>query len=237
LRSSIAAGLEAIRREQSAPGGGSGVTPARLFAALQRRLGPDTVFATDSGNGTFLAAEMLVLDRPGRFLAPVDYSCMGYAVPAAIGASLGQPGSPVVALVGDGAFLMTGLEMLTAAQRSLPIAFVVLRDRELAQIAQFQQTAYNRRQCSSVPDYDLESLARGVGLGALSLREDAAIDGVVDEISRRLAGGNPVVVDVDIDYSRKTWFTRGVVSTNLSRLPWNDRLRMVARALARRLTG
>jgi acetolactate synthase-1/2/3 large subunit len=195
------------------------------------------VFATDSGNGTFLAAEMLVLDRPGRFLAPVDYSCMGYAVPAAIGASLGRPGTPVVALVGDGAFLMTGLEMLTAAQLGLPVAFLVLRDRELAQIAQFQQTAYNRRESSAVPDYDLASVARGLGLEALPLGDDASIHGVVEEMSRLLARGSPVVVDVDIDYSRKTWFTRGVVRTNLGRLPWNDRLRMVGRALVRRLTG
>jgi acetolactate synthase-1/2/3 large subunit len=237
LRSDIAAGLETVRREQRVSGDDSRVTPARLLESLQRHLGPGTVFATDSGNGTFLAAEMLVLDRPGRFLAPVDYSCMGYAVPAAIGASLGRPGTPVVALVGDGAFLMTGLEMLTAAQLGLPVAFLVLRDRELAQIAQFQQTAYNRRESSAVPDYDLASVARGLGLEALPLGDDASIHGVVEEMSRLLARGSPVVVDVDIDYSRKTWFTRGVVRTNLGRLPWNDRLRMVGRALVRRLTG
>ncbi|MCU0252231.1 MAG: thiamine pyrophosphate-dependent enzyme, partial [Vicinamibacterales bacterium] len=53
--------------------------------------------------------EHLRLDRPGRFLAPVDFSCMGYSVPAAIGAALANPGRDVVAFAGDGAFLMTGL--------------------------------------------------------------------------------------------------------------------------------
>src|SRR4051812_29257867 len=48
------------------------------------------------------------------FLAPVDYSCMGYSVPAAIGAKLACPNRPVAALAGDGAFLMTGLELITA---------------------------------------------------------------------------------------------------------------------------
>ena len=47
--------------------------------------------------------------------------------------------------------------------------------------------------------------------------------------------GLPVVVEVAIDYSQKTYFTRGVVQTNLGRLPWPDRIRFVLRALGRRL--
>jgi len=49
-------------------------------------------------------------------------------------------------------------------------------------------------------------------------------------------GGKPVMVEVAIDYSRKTWFTRGVVATNFWRLPWPERLRLLARAVGRRLT-
>jgi len=51
-----------------------------------------------------------------------------------------------------------------------------------------------------------------------------------------LAEPRPVAIDVEIDYSRKTWFTRGVVKTNFRRLPWSARLRFVARALGRRLS-
>lgn len=237
LRRRLEEGRRETRAAQRTPTGAGGVTPGLLLSAIQESLGPDTVFATDSGNGTFLAAEMLTLDLPRRFLAPIDYSCMGYAVPAAIGAALGLPGTPVAALVGDGAFLMTGLEVLTAAQRSLPVAFFVLRDRELAQIAQFQATVYNRRESSALPDYDLAALARGLGVRCLELPNDGAIDAVLAGVAERLAGGNPVVVDVAIDYSAKSWFTRGVVKTNLARLPWADRLRLVARAVTRHLSG
>jgi acetolactate synthase-1/2/3 large subunit len=132
---------------------------------------------------------------------------------------------------------MTGLEMLTAAHRGLPIAFLVLRDRELAQIAQFQSTLYNRKQSSVLPDYDLGAIASGMGVDCLHIENNDDIDTVVGEVADRLAAGGPVAVDVAIDYSRKTWFTRGVVRTNLGRLPWRDRLRMVSRALARRVTG
>jgi acetolactate synthase-1/2/3 large subunit len=47
--------------------------------------------------------------------------------------------------------------------------------------------------------------------------------------------GRPVVIDVAIDYSHKTYFTRGVVKTNLGRLPWRDRLRFVGRAIGRKI--
>jgi acetolactate synthase-1/2/3 large subunit len=208
-----------------------------LLQHLQAAFGPDTIFTADSGNGTFLAMECLRLDRPGQFLAPVDYSCMGYSVPAAIGAKLARPGAPVIALAGDGAFLMTGLECLTAAANGLSVGVIVLRDRELAQISQFQVTAFNRAVASDLPDYDLAALARGMGIDCLSLSRDAEIDGVLQRMKAVLAEGRPVLVDAAVDYSEKTWFTRGVVKTMLNRLPWKDRLRFVARAVGRRLGG
>ena len=236
LRTSIQRGIVKVMREMSSSDAEGGVSPGRVLSALQERF-PTASYATDSGNGTFLAAEGLRLDKPGRFLAPIDYSCMGYSVPAAIGAAFGRPDHPSVALVGDGAFLMTGLEMLTAATRNLPVLFVVLRDRELAQIAQFQATALNRRSGSRVPDYDLSAICTGVGIECLQLRADVEISDVLDAARAILAEPRPVAIDVAIDYSRKTWFTRGVVKTNFRRLPWSARLRFVARAMGRRLSG
>jgi len=160
---------------------------------------------------------------------------MGYALPAAIGAKLAVPYAPVIALAGDGAFLMTGLELLTAASLQVPVAIFVLRDRELAQIAQFQSVALGRKSCSVLPDYDLASIAKGAGVDCVALSSDADIPRALHEVAGKLAQGVPVVVDVAIDYSQKTHFTRGVVKTNLIRLPWKDRLRFVLRALVRRM--
>jgi acetolactate synthase-1/2/3 large subunit len=217
--------------------GGTKVTPARLLKSLQDALGPETIFTADSGNGLFLAMEWLRLERPGRFLAPVDYSCMGYAVPAALGAKLARPEAPVVALVGDGAFLMTGLELLTAASQNIPVAVFVLRDRELAQIAQFQETALGRKTASVLPDYDLASLARGMGVTYHRLGADAGVPEALALVCETLAAGRPIVVDTAIDYAAPTFFTAGVVRANFGRLPWGDRLRFAARALTRKLFG
>ncbi|MFZ5624928.1 MAG: thiamine pyrophosphate-binding protein [Gemmatimonadota bacterium] len=235
MRARIAEGREAVREERLARVPGDRVIPAHLLASIQHRFGPHTIFTSDSGNGTFIAVECLSLDRPGQLLAPVDYSCMGYSVPAAIGAKLARPESPVVALVGDGAFLMTGMELLTAAQQSLGVACFVLRDRELAQIAQFQGVALNRKTCSVLPDYDLAPLCQGLGVECLRLERDAEVPAIVEQARELTGRGQPVVIDTAIDYSEKTWFTRGVVKTNLARLPWPERVRFVWRAVTRRL--
>ena len=237
LRERIRRGHEGVRREWLGAGDTKRVPPFALLDALQRTFGDETIFTTDSGNGTFIAMEMLRLNAPGRFLGPIDYSCMGYAVPAAIGAKIARPDAPVVALAGDGAFLMTGLELLTAATNGASVVVVVLRDRELAQIAQFQHTAMNRKTASIIGEYDVEAICRGVGVECLQMRNAAEIQPVLNRAREIAEGGRPVAIDCAIDYSRKTYFTSGVVKTNFGRLPWRDRLRYAGRAVLRRVTG
>jgi acetolactate synthase-1/2/3 large subunit len=236
-RARIAEGHRGVLKEWEANRSEDGVSPPFLLRRLHEVLGPETIFTTDSGNGTFLAMECLRLERPGRFLAPVDYSCMGYAIPAAIGAKLGRPAAPVVALAGDGALLMTGLEALTAATEGIPVAIVVLRDKELAQISQFQRTAFNRSVASALPDYDLAGLASGLGIECLTCKSDTEVDSILDRTGAILAEGRPVIVDAAVDYTLKTYFTKGVVKTMLGRLPWKDRIRFVARAVVRHVSG
>src|SRR6516164_2225960 len=234
LRNAIHDGHDEVWSGWTMREGSERVYPPHLLRTMQTLVGADTVYTTDSGNGTFLAMECLRLERPNSFLAPVDYSCMGYAVPAALGAALACPDRRVVSLAGDGAFLMTGLELLTASQLRLPVMVLVLRDRELAQIAQFQQVALGRKSSSELPDFDLEAICRGVGVECLSLHRNADVEAVLRLALTVTASGHPVVVDVSIDYSEKTYFTRGVLRANLGRLPWPDRLRFILRAVARR---
>lgn len=237
MRAAIRDGHAAVERGWRELASAAGVTPHALLDGVQRRFGPAAIYTTDSGNGTFLAMECLRLERAGQFLAPLDYSCMGYSVPAAIGAKLACPETPCVALAGDGAFLMTGLELLTAASHDVGVAVIVLRDHELAQIAQFQAIALGRKSASRVPDYELEQLCAGLGVQYLRLDRDLEIPDVIDQAAGITERGGPVVVEAAIDYAHTTYFTRGVVKTNFGRLPWSDRLRFVLRALGRRLTA
>ncbi len=233
MKDALAEAHAKVRREQAEPSVAR-VGPGALFQSLQRRF-PDAIFTSDSGNGTFLAMEHLRLDGPRRFLAPTDYSCMGYCLPAALGAKLAHPDRPVVGLAGDGALLMTGLELLTARQVGAPVLLAVLRDRELGQIASFQRTLTNAAPCSVLPDYDLAALAAVSGTGCRSVDSDGDLEAALDWAEAELKSGRAAVLDVAIDYSRKTYFTRGVVKANFGRLPWGERLRMVGRAVARRI--
>ena len=235
LRREIRSGHEEVRQRWRTPSESDVVYPPHLLETVQELVGNDAIYTTDSGNGTFLAMECLRLPNPRSFLAPVDYSCMGYAVPAAIGAALACPNRRAISLAGDGAFLMTGLEMLTASQLKLPVLVLVLRDRELAQIAQFQQIALGRKSCSELPDYDLASICKGVCVEHLALQRNADAEPVLKQALAVADSGRPVVVEVTVDYSEKTYFTRGIVRTTLGRLPWSDQIRFILRALRRRL--
>jgi acetolactate synthase-1/2/3 large subunit len=94
----------------------------------------------------------------------------------------------------------------------------------------------NRKTSSVLPDYDLGALCAGVGVECVPLARDAEIDAVLARVAEVSASGRPVVVDVAIDYTEKTYFTRGVVRTTLGRLPWTERLRFIGRAVARRIS-
>jgi acetolactate synthase-1/2/3 large subunit len=113
----------------------------------------------------------------------------------------------------------------------------VLRDGELGQIAQFQRTSLNRDTCSVISPYRVEAFAAAVNAEYLSAATDADLD---DAIARGLAAsrsGRTAMIEAAIDYSRKTFFTRGVVATTLRRLPLGDRMRMLGRAAVRHLAG
>ncbi len=237
LRERIRSGHTRVWREWLEHVGGERVTPAHLLRSAQRVFGSEAVFTTDSGNGTFLGVECLRFEAPGQFLAPVDYSCMGYAVPAALGAKLARPDLPVVALAGDGAFLMTGLELLTAASEGIGVVVLVLRDRELAQIAQFQDTATSRKVSSHVHEYDLRAFAEGMGMPFLTIEADEEVESKLRESEGLAQDGTPVLVEVTIDYARRTYFTEGVLKSTLHRLPFKDQVRFVGRAMARKITG
>jgi acetolactate synthase I/II/III large subunit len=211
------------------------VAPGKLLAKLQEMCGPDAVYVTDSGNGTFLAIEHLRLQKPRSYLAPVDYSCMGYSVPAAIGAKLAAPDRPVVALVGDGALLMTGLELLTARNEKAGVLALILSDGELSQIAQFQNSALGRATCTELSGFDVKSYSAAVGAPYFELSNEGQMSEVLENALKLTREGVAVVVNVAIDYSESTYFSKGVIKTNFHRLPVKDRLRFAGRVIKRKI--
>lgn len=216
---------------------GDRVNPAIFFKALRTVLPRDSTVVVDDGNHTFLTAELLPIYQPGGFISPTDFNCMGYSVPAAIGAKLVRPDTPVVTIVGDGCFAMTCMEIATAVQQGLGVVYFVFNDGELSQIAQAQEIPYNRKACTVLPAINFEGIARGVGAEYLALPDNRAVEGAIREALNLSAQGRPVIVDVRIDYSKRSAFTQGIVKTNLQRFNLGTKVRLVARAIGRRITG
>jgi acetolactate synthase I/II/III large subunit len=212
------------------------VNPARFFQALRRQMADDAYLVADDGNHTFLVAELFAATRSKHVFSPTDFNCMGYCVPAAIGVKLANPQAQVVGVVGDGAFLMTGLEMLTATEHGLGIVYYVFNDGELSQISQAQALPYNRKACTVLPEIRLRGVADAVGAAYFEMAGDADIERVIESAEACARGGKPVVVDVRIDYSKATRFTQGIVKTNLGRMDLGNKLRMIGRAAWRRVS-
>ena len=216
---------------------GKRVNPALFCQALRAQLADDALVVADDGNHTFLLAELLPIHGPRGFISPSDFNAMGYCVPAVIGAKLANPQRQVVGVVGDGALRMTGLELVTASSLQLGVPLFVFNDGELSQIAQAQEIPYNRKTCTVLKPLNLAALAEATGAAFLSIESNAECAAGIAQAMQLAEAGQPVLVDVRIDYSKRTRFTEGVVKATLKRFTPRDKLRVVSRALWRRVTG
>ena len=213
------------------------VNPVRFFDELRRQMPDDGIIAIDDGNHTFLTAELMPIHAPKSVILPTDFNCMGYAVPAAIGAKLAHPDRTVQAIVGDGAFMMTCMEILTAATNSLGVVYYVFNDGELAQIGQAQSIPYGRKPCTQIGKLNIEGVALATGASYLPMANNGAIADVIGKANEIVRDGVPVIVGVHIDYSKKTAFTLGTIKTNFGRFPLNEKLRFLTRAAVRHVVG
>ncbi len=213
------------------------VNPALFFDALRNQLDDNAIMVADDGNHTFLCAELFPVKHSRHFISPTDFNCMGYCVPAAIGAKLVNPEKQVVGIVGDGAFLMTCMEILTASLENLGIVYFVFHDGELAQIAQGQEIPYNRKTCTVLGNVKIRGIAEATGAAYFEINQNAEIESIIPAALEKAASNQPVIVDVRIDYSKQTRFTKGVVKAVSGRFPLGEKIRFVGRALLRKVTG
>ena len=213
------------------------VNPALYFDELRAQLADDAHIVVDDGNHTFLTAELMPIHNAYGFISPTDFNCMGYATPAAIAVKMAKPNKEVHAIVGDGAFMMTAMELATAVSQNLGLVIGVFNDGELSQIAQAQQIPYNRKTCTVLPQTKLKGLAMATGAEYVRIENNEEIKTGLTT-ARTLASQNKaVILDINIDYSKATAFTEGAVKTNLNRMPLPPKVRMVGRALVRKVTG
>jgi acetolactate synthase-1/2/3 large subunit len=216
---------------------GGKINPAVFFNALRAAVPDDAITVVDDGNHTYLTAELFPVRQPKCLIVPTDFNSMGYAVPAAIGAKLANPTREVFAIVGDGAFTMTCMEIVSATRLGLGLVYYVFHDGELSQIAQAQEIPFNRKPCTALGAIDFGGVAVATGAEYIRVAANGEVPRGIARARELAAGGRAVIVDLIMDYSKRTAFTQGAVKTNFKRLPLAQRLRMVTRAVKRKITG
>lgn len=103
------------------------ITISRLIDRLDQQLNDETIVVADIGDSLFASTELTTHSRTD-FLSPAYYTSMGFSIPASLGAQVASPKSRVIAIVGDGAFQMTGMELSNIVKHKMPIVAIVLNN-------------------------------------------------------------------------------------------------------------
>jgi acetolactate synthase-1/2/3 large subunit len=210
------------------------VDPMYFLNQFKTALGPDELIFVDVTAATHWASETIEVQGPRRYVTPADNQSMGWAIPAAIGAQRVRPDRHVVCITGDGCFLMSAIEMSSAARDGLPVKFFVLDDGAYHYMQMLQEPVYRRTTATEIARIDYAAFAQGVGLSFNQIADNAdALAG----IQRALAIPGPVLTRVVISYEgREIRWLNALRSQYINKLPNNQKVRLAARVGVRALT-
>jgi acetolactate synthase-1/2/3 large subunit len=193
--------LENLPREKGSSWAGppSSAEPWRLpgldlIGGMRRILPRDAIIAADITRLSYIMLAEFPVYQARTFLHPAGFVPMGYGLPAALGAKAGIPGRTVVAVAGDGCFLMSGMELATAVQENLPIIVILINDNSLTLIKAIQQRRYEGRYLGvdlHNPDFGL--FARAFGVTAWQVSSDAEFESALQQA---VALEKPALVEV-----------------------------------------
>jgi acetolactate synthase-1/2/3 large subunit len=166
-------------------------TAESFFNVFRRVLPRNGIVVTDSGLHQGLVRRHFDVLAPRGLILPSDFQSMGFGIPAAIGAKLAAPERPVVAVLGDGGFSMSGMELLTAIREKIPLTVIVFNDGRLNLIRIQQFQSFGRSESTDILNPDFGAFASAVGA------QYALIDGNAEQVLRN-AVGSPYVTLVEV---------------------------------------
>jgi len=192
LRAQRRARLEAERALDAKP-----MKPQRVYAELRRALPAGTIVALDAGAAPAYGYDRLEFARPGTFLTPLDLGGLGFAFPEALGAKLGRPDSPVLAIHGDGGFLMNAHELETAVRHGIGAVTLVMNNNCWGSEKAYQKHFYGERYIGcdiGNPRYDQFARLFGAEGYYVDRPED-----IGNAVRAAFACGKPAVIEIPID--------------------------------------
>ena len=174
------------------------IAPEVLLSKLSDKLDPEaSVVTTEVGQHQMWAHQNIHREHARTFLSSGGLGTMGFGFPAAIGAKIGRPDDEVVCIAGDGSFQMNSQEMATAAINGVAVKVVVVDNRALGMVHQWQRLFYHERYSFTELDAnpDFVKLADAYGWRARSVSDPDELDDALDEM---LASDVPYLLDVQI---------------------------------------
>ena len=175
--------------EESSP-----VKPQRLIAQLQATMDPSTIYTLDAGNNRTWMAHLYRAQTANTFYSPGGTAGMGWALPAAVGLKLVYPDQPVVAVTGDGGYMMVVNAISTAVQYELPIICVVFNNNTLGMVNDHQPEGH--KIASEFHPTNNATVAEGMGAWGVQVNDSKDIP---DALRAAQASGKPAVIDVIVD--------------------------------------
>jgi acetolactate synthase-1/2/3 large subunit len=199
LRTALLADLQAGASSDGYP-----ITPQRAIHDLRRALGPEDIVVSDVGAHKIWVARMYQAYEPNTVIISNGFASMGIALPGAIAAKLVHPDRHVVALCGDGGFLMNAQELETAKRIGAGIVVVIWRDDGYGLIDWKQRNAFGRPYAVEFGNPDFVAFAESFGIPGF---RPASADDLYPTLMRALDQPGPSVIDVAIDYSENVRLT------------------------------
>ena len=123
-----------------------------VIEAVAQRAAEDAIISVDVGQHQMWTAQFYNFTRPRTWLSSSGLGSMGYGFPAAMGAQMAFPDRQVIAIVGDGGFQMTLNDLATVVQYRVPVKIVIINNRALGMVRQWQEIFFEKRYC----DIDLD---------------------------------------------------------------------------------
>ena len=146
------------------------IKPQYVVETLHRLTKGEAIITTEVGQNQMWAAQYYHFDRPNCFITSGGLGCMGFGLPAAIGAQMACPDKLVVDIAGDGSIQMNIQELATAVQYGLPIKVVILNNGYLGMVRQWQELFYDKCYAGTCMDHAPDFLKLAEAYGAVGLR-------------------------------------------------------------------
>ena len=185
-----------------------GINPNVFMHVLSSQSKKSKAYLADVGSHQMWAAQSLELNKDQHFLTSGGMGAMGFSLPAGIGACIGLDKEPVVVLVGDGCMQINIQELQTIVRNKLPVKIIVLNNKTLGMIRQFQDSYFESRYQSTYWGYDAPDFAKvaiAYGIEAKTIENPNEIENAVDWLWSNGNENKPQLLQVMVDPHTNTY--------------------------------